>query len=85
MQTNLQINHYVQRFKEVGFTDADMANGGSDRLVDAVIAWGDAAKIRERVAAYYEARASHVCIMPLSPKGGMVPDERAIEVLAPER
>ena len=85
MQTYLQIDHYVQRFKEVGFTDADTANGGSDRLVDAVIAWGDAAKIRERIAAYYEAGASHVCIMPLSPKGGMVPDERAIEALAPER
>ena len=84
MQTYLQVNHYIQRFKEVGFTDDDVTNGGSDRLVDVVVAWGDESKIRERIAAYYEAGASHVCIMPLSSEGGMNPDERAIEALAPQ-
>ncbi len=83
MRIYLQVDHYVQRFKEVGFAAADFANGGSDRLVDAVIAWGDAAKIRESIAAYYEAGASHVCLMPLRSEGGMDPDERAIEALAP--
>ena len=83
MQIYLQVDHYVQRFKEVGFTDADIANGGSDRLVDAVVAWGDAAKIRESITAYYKAGASHVCLMPLRSEGGMNPDEQAIEVLAP--
>ena len=83
MKTYLQIGHYIQRFKEVGFTDEDVANGGSDRLVDAVVAWGDEAQIRERIAAYYDAGASHVCIMPLSSESGMNPDEQAIEMLAP--
>ena len=83
MQIYLQVDHYVQRLKEVGFTDADFANGGSDRLVDAVVAWGDAAKIRESITAYYKAGASHVCLMPLRSEGGMNPNEQAIEVLAP--
>ena len=83
MRIYLQVDHYVQRLKEVGVAAVDFANGGSNRLVDAVIAWGDAAKIRESIAAYYEAGASHVCLMPLSSEGGMNPDERAIEVLAP--
>ena len=83
MRIYLQVDHYVQRLKEVGFAAADFANGGSDRLVDAVVAWGDAAKIRESIAAYYEAGASHVCLMPLCSEGGMNPDKRAIEVLAP--
>jgi probable F420-dependent oxidoreductase len=83
MRIYLQVDHYVQRLKEVGFAAADFANGGSDRLVDAVVAWGDTAKIRESIAAYYEAGASHVCLMPLRSDGGMNPDERAIEILAP--
>ena len=42
MQIYLSIDHYVQRLRAVGFGDADFANDGSDRLVDAIIAWGDA-------------------------------------------
>jgi probable F420-dependent oxidoreductase len=83
IQIYLTIDHYLKRFREVGFTDADFTNGGSDRLVDAIVAWGTADKIRERIAAYYKAGASHVCIMPLRSTGGLVPDEQAIEALAP--
>ena len=79
----LTIDHYVKRFHEVGFTDTDFANGGSDRLVDAIVVWGNEAKIHERIVAYYKAGASHVCIMPLKSDGGLVPDERALEALAP--
>jgi len=83
VQIYLTIDHYVKRFREVGFTDEDFADGGSDRLVDAIVAWGNEGKIRERIGAYYKAGASHVCIMPLKSEGGLVPDERALEVLAP--
>ncbi len=83
IQIYLTIDHYLKRFREVGFTDEDFANGGSDRLVDALVAWGNESQIRERIAAYYKAGASHVCIMPLKSEGGLVPDERALEALAP--
>jgi len=83
IQIYLTIDHYVKRFREVGFTDTDFANGGSDRLVDAIVVWGNEAKIHERIVAYYKAGASHVCIMPLKSDGGLVPDERALEALAP--
>ena len=72
-----------KRFREVGFTAEDFANGGSDRLVDAIVVWGNEAKIHERMDAYYKAGASHVCIMPLKSEGGLVPDARALEALAP--
>ena len=84
MQIYLSIDHYVQRLRAVGFEDADFANDGSARLVDAIIAWGDADTIRKRIDAYYQAGATHVCIMPLSAEGGMNPDERALEALAPK-
>jgi len=83
IQIYLTIDHYVKRFREVGFTDTDFANGGSDRLVDAIVVWGNEAKIHERIDAYYKAGASHVCIMSLKSEGGLVPDERALEALAP--
>lgn len=83
IQIYLTIDHYVKRLHEVGFTDEDFANGGSDRLVDAIVVWGNEAKIRERIDVYYKAGASHVCVMPLKSEGGLVPDERALEALAP--
>lgn len=83
MRTYLAIDHYVQRLRAVGFGDADFADGGSDTLVDGLIAWGDAERIRQRIDAYYQAGASHVCLLPLSPEGGMNPDQRALEALAP--
>ncbi len=83
MQVYLSIDHYVKRLQDVGFANEDFANGGSDRLVDTIIAWGNENTMRQRIAAYYSAGASHVCILPLSPNGGLVPDERALEALAP--
>lgn len=83
MQTYLAIDHYVHRLRRLGFSDADFADGGSDRLVDAIVAWGDEQKIRGHIADQFTAGATHVCIVPIDPHGGMRPDERAIEALAP--
>jgi probable F420-dependent oxidoreductase len=93
----LGLPNYLQSFRLMGFGDADFANGGSDRLVDAMVAWGDEQAIRDRVAAQYKAGASHVCITPLRPEGSAgawslaaggnrehaTPEERALEALAP--
>lgn len=79
----LQIPHYVKRWRAVGFGDADFAEGGSDRLVDAIVAWGAEDTLRECTDAHYKAGATHVCILPLSPDGDRVPDERALAALAP--
>ncbi|NOT55043.1 MAG: TIGR03620 family F420-dependent LLM class oxidoreductase [Deltaproteobacteria bacterium] len=85
MQVYLSVDHYVKRLREIAFGDEDFVNGGSDRLVDALIAWGSETTIRDRIAAYTKAGASHVCILPLHPEGGMVPDERAVAALAPRQ
>jgi len=84
MQTYLAIEHYLHRLRRLGFSEADFVNGGSDRLVDAIVAWGDANKIHERIADQFKAGATHVCIIPLDPQGGVRPDVRAIEALAPK-
>jgi probable F420-dependent oxidoreductase len=66
-----------------GFTAADFENGCSDRLIDAVIAWGGEDKIKERIDAQLAAGANHVCLMPLSCDNAWLPDERAFEAFAP--
>jgi probable F420-dependent oxidoreductase len=83
MQIYLTIEHYLHRLKSLGFTEEDFANGGSDRLVDAIVAWGDENQIQERIAAQFKAGATHVCIVPLRSDGGPGADARALEVLAP--
>jgi probable F420-dependent oxidoreductase len=68
-----------------GFTDADFENGGSDRLVDACVVWGDEQTIRARIEAHRDAGADHVCIQPVHPDGLPEPDWRVLEALAPAR
>jgi probable F420-dependent oxidoreductase len=58
----LQAPNYTNNWRRLGFTDDDLAGGGSDRLVDALVAWGDAGAIRDRVARHHEAGADHVCL-----------------------
>lgn len=74
---------YRRHFIDLGFNDDDMKNGGSDRLLDSVIAWGDAAVLRERITAHRDAGADHVYLIPLSADGGRLPEMRVIEALAP--
>jgi probable F420-dependent oxidoreductase len=75
----LQLPNYVRTFRNHGFVDADFAGGGSDRLVDSLIAWGDEKSIRARVRAHYDAGATHVCL-------AMVPqDERVLQLLSPSK
>ena len=58
----LGLPNYVNNWKRFGFTDDDVADGGSDRLVDALVAWGDEDAVRQRVQAHRGAGAAHVCI-----------------------
>ncbi len=58
----LELPNYVANFRRLGYGDADFADGGSDALVDALVAWGDEEAIAERVRAQLEAGADHVCI-----------------------
>ena len=58
----LALPNYCNNWRRLGFTEEDLANGGSDRLVDEVIAWGDVDTIAARIAAHRAAGADHVCI-----------------------
>ncbi|MGW1836242.1 LLM class F420-dependent oxidoreductase [Streptomyces sp. BBFR2] len=62
----LTLPNYVGNLRRFGFGDEDFADGGSDRLVDALVAWGDVDAIRRRVRAHLDAGADHVAVQPLT-------------------
>ncbi|TYK44389.1 LLM class F420-dependent oxidoreductase [Actinomadura decatromicini] len=66
----LGLRNYVNNFKRFGLTDADVADGGSDRLVDELVAHGDAAAIAARLSAHLDAGADTVAVQVLTEEGG---------------
>ena len=60
--TYLGLPNYTNNLRTLGYGDDDLGGGGSDRLIDAVIPWGDAGTVAARIRAHHEAGADHVCI-----------------------
>jgi probable F420-dependent oxidoreductase len=79
----LGLPNYQENWRWLGFDDADFASGGSDRLIDAIVAWGDEEAITARIQAHFDAGADHVCIQPFRPDGEPGPDLALLEALAP--
>jgi probable F420-dependent oxidoreductase len=65
----LGLSNYTNNLLEFGFTEDDVVDGGSDRLIDAVIPQGSAEQIAEVVRAHLDAGADHVCVQPLGEDG----------------
>jgi probable F420-dependent oxidoreductase len=63
----LQLPNYARNWERLGFDAADVTDGGSDRLVDALVAWGDVEAIARRIAEHRAAGADHVCLQALAP------------------
>lgn len=74
--------NYTNNWKRLGFTDDEIANNGSDRLIDALVAWGDEATIAKRVQEHRDAGASHVCVQVLTDSPRALPLEQW-RILAP--
>jgi probable F420-dependent oxidoreductase len=62
----LGLVNYTSNLRRLGYTDADLSGGGSDKLIDAVVAHGTAEQIAARLTAHLEAGADHVCVQLLT-------------------
>jgi probable F420-dependent oxidoreductase len=71
LERYLQLPNYLRNLERLGYRDEDFLGGGSDRLVDALVAHGDAEVVAERARAHLEAGADHVCVQPLSTAGAI--------------
>jgi probable F420-dependent oxidoreductase len=66
LKTYLGLPNYTNNWMRQGFTEEDLAHGGSDRLVDSLVVWGDEATIAARVQEHRDGGADHVCIQVLT-------------------
>ena len=58
--------NYAENLRALGYDDDDLAGGGSDRLLDALVPWGDLAAVAARVHEHLDAGADHVCVQVVS-------------------
>jgi len=79
----LPLPNYFKNWFRLGFDESDLADGGSDRLMDAMVLWGTAADIKAGLASYFDEGADQVVIQPIRADGAAGPDWAALEALAP--
>jgi probable F420-dependent oxidoreductase len=74
----LGLSNYTNNLLRFGYTERDIADGGSDRLIDAVIPHGSAERVAEAVRAHLEAGADHIALQPLGHGSAPVADYEAL-------
>ena len=78
----MTLTNYRNNWLRIGFTEADLADGGSDRFLDAMVLRGDAATIARGLRAHLEAGATQVCIQPIHAEEDMAARDRTLAALA---
>jgi probable F420-dependent oxidoreductase len=74
--------NYRNNWLRLGFTEAELADGGSDRFIDAMVLWGDADTIKRGLRAHFAAGATHVCLQPVHADGDFAARDRMLATLA---
>jgi probable F420-dependent oxidoreductase len=74
--------NYRNSWLRQGFSEADLADSGSDRFIDAMVLWGDADTIRRGLRAHFAAGATHVCLQPVHADGDFAARDRMLATLA---
>lgn len=78
----MTLPNYRNNWLRLGFTEADLSDGGSDRFLDAMVLSGDAATIARGLSAHLEAGADHLCIQPVQAEGDTQARDRTLTALA---
>jgi probable F420-dependent oxidoreductase len=74
--------NYRNNWLREGFTEKDLADGGSDNFIDAMCLWGDAATVKKGLRAHFDSGATHVCLQPVHADGDFAARDRMLEALA---
>ena len=82
MEIYLGLPNYRNNWLREGFSEAELADGGSDRFIDSMVLWGDAATVKKRLRAHFEAGATHVCLQPVHDDGDFAARDRMLAALA---
>jgi len=76
------LDNYRNNWLRLGFSEAELANGGSDRFIDAMVLWGDAETIKRGLRAHFTAGATHVALQPVHAEGDFAARDRMLAALA---
>jgi probable F420-dependent oxidoreductase len=76
------LDNYRNNWLRIGFTEADLSNGGSDAFIDAMVLWGDANKVKEGLRAHFTAGATHVAIQPVHDEHDIAARDHILTMLA---
>jgi probable F420-dependent oxidoreductase len=76
------LDNYRNAWLGMGFTQADLANGGSDTFIDQVVLWGSADKVKAGLRAHFDAGATHVAIQPVHAPGDTAGRDAILAALA---
>lgn len=82
MARYLVLPNYRNSWLEQGFTEAELADGGSDRFIDAMVLWGDAAAVKAGLRKHFDAGATHLAVQPVHPEGDIAARDRILAALA---
>jgi alkanesulfonate monooxygenase SsuD/methylene tetrahydromethanopterin reductase-like flavin-dependent oxidoreductase (luciferase family) len=77
----MTLTNYRNNWLRIGFTEADLGDGGSDRFIDAMVLWGDAKTIARGLRAHLDAGATQVCIQPVHAAGDIEARDRILTAL----
>ncbi len=78
----MTLDNYRNNFLRIGFTEADLTNGGSDNFIDQMVLWGTASKVKEGLRAHFAAGATHVAIQPVHAEGDIAARDHILTALA---
>ncbi len=79
----LPLVNYQENWRQLGFSEQDWTGEGSDKLIDAMVAWGDETAVMARVQQHWDAGADHVCIQPIGLEDNAASQEAVLALLAP--
>ena len=77
----MDLDYYHRAWRSFGFDNADFENGGSDRLIDTIVAWGDLVAVKQRIQQQFDNGASRVVVIPMGAGMGGQPDWHLLEQL----
>ena len=82
LQRYMTLTNYRNNWLRIGFSESDLADGGSDRFIDAMVLWGDAPTVARGLRAHLEAGATQICIQPIHASEDVEARDRTLRALS---
>ncbi len=82
LERYMTLDNYRNNFLRIGFTEADLANGGSDNFIDQMCLWGTPDQVKAKLREHFAAGATHVAIQPVHAEGDIAARDHILTALA---